>query len=239
MSENCKWLHTQLNELPIIQYQFDENCLPLNGIYFFYEKGEYWGHGRKKQRIVRIGTANNCNFGKRIKEHYLLDNSKMNFNKNNPKPSDRSIFRKNIGKAILSKNNDSYSNIWEIDFIKKKNREEHNNRRNIEKERKLELDITKIIRDNFSFRFIIIDNQIIRKNCKGLEGLFIGTIAQCNLCKPSKNWLGKDSPKNKIVNSGLWQVQCLNEIGIDDNSKSDILYAIDNTINWLKNMKCF
>ena len=45
MSERCKWLHEQLEQLPLIRYPFNPNDLPENGIYFFYEEGETWGHG--------------------------------------------------------------------------------------------------------------------------------------------------------------------------------------------------
>ncbi|GBC68339.1 hypothetical protein HRbin01_00018 [archaeon HR01] len=77
MSDLCKWLHEQL---------------PENGIYFFYEKGEIWGHGGDKPRIVRIATHREGNFRSRIGKHYLLNESWMNF--------DRSIFRYIIGKRI-------------------------------------------------------------------------------------------------------------------------------------------
>lgn len=40
MSELCKWLHEQLERLPMIRYLFRFELLPENGICFFYEKGE-------------------------------------------------------------------------------------------------------------------------------------------------------------------------------------------------------
>ncbi len=79
MSENCKWLHIQLEQITVIKFPFKLEDLPENGIYFFYEDGEIWGHGGIKPRIVRIGTHKDGNFRSRIKEHYLLDESKMNF----------------------------------------------------------------------------------------------------------------------------------------------------------------
>ena len=108
MSHKYKWLHEILEELPLIKYPFELKLLPLNGIYFFYEKGQIWGHGGNKLRIVRIGTHKGNNFRNRIAEHYLFNVRKMNFNIDSPKPSDRSIFRKNIGRAFLYKNGDPY-----------------------------------------------------------------------------------------------------------------------------------
>jgi hypothetical protein len=34
----------------------------------------------------------------------------------------------------------------------------------------------------------------------------ISTVASCDECNPSSNWLGRHSPKEKIRKSGLWQV---------------------------------
>jgi len=63
--------------------------------------------------------------------------------------------------------------------------------RKIEKEKELELEITRILRDNFSFRFIKLDVQKERMGKKGLESALIGTVARCTMCKPSSLWLGK------------------------------------------------
>jgi len=41
----------------------------------------------------------------------------MDFDRNDPKPSDRSIFRKNIGRALLNKSKDPYLKIWENRFF--------------------------------------------------------------------------------------------------------------------------
>ena len=110
MSEQCRWLHDQLEELPLFRFPFKLEQLPLNGIYFFYEGGETWGHGGNeiRQRIVRIGTHRDGNFRPRIKEHFLLNHSRMEFDKNRSKPSDRSIFRKHIGRADERKGNQGY-----------------------------------------------------------------------------------------------------------------------------------
>ena len=94
MCNQCKWLHEKLQQFPLTKFPFKLEQLPKNGIYFFYEIGETWGHGEKAQRIVRVGTHKDGNFRNRIKEHYLLDDKKMNFHEYKPKPSDRSIFRK-------------------------------------------------------------------------------------------------------------------------------------------------
>lgn len=35
-------------------------------------------------------------------EHFLSNESQMSFDRNKPKPSDRSVFRLNIGRALLT-----------------------------------------------------------------------------------------------------------------------------------------
>jgi len=223
-----------LEILPLIKYPFKLETLPENGIYFFYEDGEFWGHGGKKLRIVRVGTHRDGNFKSRIKEHFLLYRAWMNFDRNKPKPSDRSIFRKNIGRALLNKDKDEYLRIWEIDFILRKNREKHSMERDIEKEKRIEETITKILRKKFSFRFIVLDSRIERMGSKGLESSLIGTLASCKLCRPSPNWLGNYSPVQKIRKSGLWLVQHLKSRPINEREKRIILNAIEKTKKWLK-----
>lgn len=61
MSEKCRWLHETLEDF-LIKYPFNVKLLSFNGIYFFYEEGEFWGHGGNKLRIVRIGTHRHKNF---------------------------------------------------------------------------------------------------------------------------------------------------------------------------------
>lgn len=103
LSNMCSWLHLRLESLPLIIFPFDKGTFPKRGIYFFYEENENADHGNAlNPRIVRIGTHKKDNFSSRISEHFLVNESKMNFNQYQPKPSDRSIFRNNLGRAILN-----------------------------------------------------------------------------------------------------------------------------------------
>ena len=81
----------QLETLPFVKFPFDSQMLPNNGIYFFFENGENWGHGGNNPRIVRIGTHKDGNFQNRIKEHFIINDSKMNFTALQSPPHDRSI----------------------------------------------------------------------------------------------------------------------------------------------------
>jgi len=226
MSKVCKWLHEQIEQQSLFKFPFSKEKLPRNGVYFIYEQGEIWGHGGTKPRIVRIGTHRDGNFRNRIAEHYLLHESKMNFSKKKAKPSDRSIFRKNIGRALLNRRRDNYLQMWEIDFIYGKNRRLFGHLRDINKEKEIEIEITRMLRKNFSFRFIEMVCQKERMGKGGLESSLIGTISRCKVCRPSKNWLGNHSPKTKIRTSGLWLVQHLRTTEINRTDKKTISDAI-------------
>jgi len=217
MTKECAWLHKVLEPLPVIRYPFELETLPMNGIYFFYEEGETNAHDGKPG-IVRVGTHKRNNFRSRINDHYLFGG--MDFNRNTPAPKDRSIFRKNIGRALLKKRNPDYLSIWDIDFTLRANRQRYGRKRDINLEIEIENEITRILRKKFSFRYIQIDSQKQRMGKQGLESRLIGTLSHCELCEPSKNWLGLSSPKKQIRDSGLWLVQHLNSEGIDGNDKN-------------------
>jgi len=223
----CSWLHEILAKLPFINYPFDISELPLNAIYFFYEKGEICKAHKKKERIVRIGTARQNNFRSRISEHYLLNEKKVVFDENKPKPSDRSIFRKNIGRAILNQKGDNYLTIWNIDFTNLENRNKFSHLRKINKEQEIECEITKIIRSNFYFRFFIYENEYKRIGPQALENRLIGSVSNCQLCKPSLEWLGQFSPIPDIKISGLWQTQHLWSDEINNTDKKEIIESVN------------
>lgn len=229
MSELCKWLHSQLEILPLIRFPFDTEQLPLNGIYFFYEQGETWGHSGDKQRVVRVGTHRDGNFRNRIKEHFLMNRSSFEIYANKPKYSDRSIFRKNIGRALLTRDCDKYIDTWNIDFTKRENRQLFGNSRDAKKEEMIEKEITKILKDSFQFRFIIINVETERMGSQGLESSLIGTLSQCRICRPSVTWLGNFSPVREIRESGLWLKQHVRATQITEKEKSIILEAINKT----------
>ena len=236
MSGLCEWLHEQLETLPLVRWPFNLAKLPNNGIYFFYEAGEVWGHGGSAARIVRVGTHRDGNFRARIAEHFLIDERKMNFDARKPAPHDRSIFRKNLGRALLSRDTDAYAGVWEIDFMKRANREPFAHLRDIPKEKQIESAVTRLLRETFSFRFVELNEQIRRIGRQGLEGPIIGTLAQCGACAPSVGWLGRHSPVADIKRSGLWLVHHLKDRPLDDLAKRELAEAISRTRELLDRM---
>jgi hypothetical protein len=226
-SINCQWLHMQLKKLPLIRYPFDLARLPDDGIYFFYEKGEVWGHGGAMPRIVRIGAHRSGNFRSRIKEHFVLDNGKLVFNSKHSAPKDRSIFRKNIGRALLKRQESDYLNVWEIDFIQKKNRQHKSRLRTVEIERRIERRISSILRKEFCFRYIAVENEM---GGSGLESRLIGTVARCENCQSSPKWLGLYSPEDRIKSGKMWLVQHLKSEGISYKDKLRLRMFIDKQV---------
>jgi len=189
MSEYCNELHQQFNKLKRFKFPYDEKEIPLNGIYILFEKGEL---AHNVDRIVRIGTHTGKNqLRSRLKQHFITENK------------DRSIFRKNIGRALLSKNNDPFLSKWELDLTPKESKDKHASQIDFEKQKEIERKVTEYIQKQFSFIIIPIDQKEKRLE---FESKIISTISSCEECKPSTNWLGLFSPKEKIRKSGLWLV---------------------------------
>ena len=227
MSELCKWLHEQLDQLSMITHPFNLEDLPQNGIYFFYEEAEVWGHGSDEPRIVRIGShRGQGNLRSRISETYLLDERRLSFGSENAKPADRSIFRKNLGRALLNRDGDDYLEVWEIDFTPTEDRERYRHLRDIEKEKRLEEAISGLLRNRFSFRVIAVDSPAERRD---LEKRRICSVARCSLCRPSCDWLGRSSPERKIRDGKLWQVQNLKGHPLEAGDKEPVVLAINST----------
>lgn len=229
MSEKCRRLHEALAVLPVVDYPFSPQQLPMNGIYFFYEKGESWGHGGDGPRIVRVGTHREGNFRSRIAEHYLSDSKRITYDVRRPAPHERSIFRKNLGRALLNRESNPYLTVWELDFTSRASREKSMHLRDLEIERRIEDGVTRLLREAFSFRFIALTGQAARMGSAGLESRLIGTLAQCRMCRPSAAWLGLHSPKAKIRESGLWLSQHLTSPGLTEQDWSAIRETIHQT----------
>ena len=189
MSHECEKIHKLAIRSKRYSFPFDGSKLPMNGVYFLFEKGEL---GHNQDRIVRIGTHTGDNqLYSRLEQHFMKENK------------DRSIFRKNIGRALLSQANDPFIRYWEIDLTSRKAREKFAHLVDFDYQQKVETKVSHYIQANFSFSVIEVTEK---KQRLETEARFISIVSWCDECKPSKNWLGNNSPKKKIVGSGLWQV---------------------------------
>ncbi len=197
MSEICQQLHALFSRLPRYRFPFNELAIPRNGIYVLFEKGEC-AHGG--DRIVRVGTHTGDNqLCSRLKEHFMQENK------------DRSIFRKNIGRAILRRAKDSFLKQWEWDLTTRKAKEKYLPLLDREKQRQVEKAVTRYLRENFTFVVIRMEKAHERLQW---ERKIISTVSWCQECGPSLHWLGWHSPKKKIRESGLWLVNGLYKDGL-------------------------
>lgn len=199
MSKNCNTIHQWFNGLKKFTFPFEKQEISENGIYILFEKGEF---GHSTNRIVRIGTHTGQNqLRSRLFQHFLRENK------------DRSIFRKNIGRAILSKDKDQFLEKWELDLTTRNAKNQHYDSVDFDKQKEIEKKVTKFIQDNFSFIVFQIDDK---KKRLYFESRIISTVSLCEECKPSKNWLGNYSPKEKIRKGGLWIVNELWKTPLND-----------------------
>lgn len=189
MSEICRQFHQLIYLKPILQFPFDTNDIPRNGIYILLEKGET-GHGMN--RIVRIGTHTGINqLRSRLKQHFIQENK------------DRSIFRKNIGRAILNRDHDPFLKHWNLDLTTREARQAYKNIVDFSKQKLVEQRVTQYIQKNFRFIVFRVDEKEKRLDW---ESKIISTVSFCSECQPSSGWLGIHSPIEKIRQSGLWNV---------------------------------
>jgi len=210
MSKLCSALHELARGKERIGFPFDRESIPSNGIYLLFERKEK-GHGG--DRIVRVGThRGDDNLFSRLREHFLVENK------------DRSIFRKNIGRALLAKDRDPFLTQWELDLTSHKEKIANADKIGQRKLKITEHNVTRCIQGQFSF--VIIPTRRGAKERLALEDRLISTVSLCEECKASKSWLGAHSPIHKIRESGMWNVQGLWNTPIDTTD----LRAIKETI---------
>jgi hypothetical protein len=189
MSEICRQVHEWVSGVDSFGLPFPEERVPKNGSYVLFEEGE-WGHDTS--RIVRIGTHTGANqLRGRLKQHFLNRNK------------DRSIFRKNIGRALLQRDGDPFLQQWEIDLTTRASRERYGADVDREKLASLEQRVSEVIQTRFRFAVFKIPDRQQRLH---LESRLVSTVSLCTDCGPSEQWLGRRSPKEKVQESGLWQV---------------------------------
>jgi len=197
VSDICKQLHVTFNTLPRFRFPFDEHQIPQNGIYILFEEGE---HAHGVDRIVRVGTHTGKNqLRSRLKQHFINENK------------DRSIFRKNIGRALLYGSGDPFLEQWNWDLTSRKEKELRGHLLNAEKQKEVEKEVSNRIQKLFSFVVFEVDEKARRLE---FETKMISTISWCSECKPSQSWSGLQSPKDKIRESGLWLVNGLYKKGL-------------------------
>lgn len=191
-------LHDLFNSKRRFRFPFDNeiNQIPVNGIYLIFEEGEKY---KDWDRIVRVGThTGDGQLRSRLKQHFVKENK------------NRSIFRKNIGRCLLNKDKHPYLSIWELDSTSKADKIKNLPLIDKDFQQKIERWVSQYIQESLSFVVFEIPTKEKRLFW---ESRIISTLAAFPNIKPSENWLGNYSPKNKIRQYGLWQVnELLNQV---------------------------
>lgn len=190
----CYRLHRILNKLPRYKWDDINKIVYDSGIYIVFETGERYCN---MDRIVRVGShRSNGRLRGRLKDHFINENN------------DGSIFRKNIGRAILNKNKNPYLIVW------RKNSSRTDANYNAIMQNKVEKHVTKYMREHFSFSCFPVESNTERLR------LELGIIASLNKDAdfiPSHNWRGKYSSEYEIVNSGMWLKEGLEDSPLTEN----------------------
>lgn len=202
----CVELHQLFNNMTRLNYKNIKSINYKNGIYIVFEKGEkYLGI----DRIVRVGTHTSDNrLVKRLEDHFIRKNK------------DGSIFRKNVGKSLLSKRKDEYLDMWSIDTSnKRKTIEKYGDKFDILYQKDIESEVTDYMINNFTFVCFEVSEKYKRLR---LEEAIIATVNRDENFKSSSEWLGNYSPVSNISESGMWLRQGLNGIEIKKDEFNEI-----------------
>ncbi|MCL2116418.1 MAG: DUF5655 domain-containing protein [Methanobrevibacter sp.] len=195
-------VHRLFNNTKRYEFPFSEK-IPKNGIFVFFEKGEKF---QGEDRIVYVGSN--------VKENRLAKMLNYIFKDGN---RDNTVFRKNIGKSLLTKEDNKYfkkfnispsskiMKMWDMD-LKEFSEEYSADSPENEQIKNIEEMVSQYIQEHFSFSIVEINPKLKRLH---LKSKIISSLSLSNESKPSDEWLGNDSPREKIRNSGLWLEQHL------------------------------
>jgi hypothetical protein len=173
----CEDLHHLAQELPRIRYPFEPTNLPGNGIYLLFEAGET-GHGA--DRITYIGSHDVAGgLAERLARHFQPNRA-------------QSILRKHIGEALLRARGASSALLqaWTSEH-----RDGH----------RFEVDVDTYLRNRVSLVVLPVELSDIDRLRQ--EAAWIRLVSGCQVCRSAENWLGRHSPKPRIANGKLWNVQ--------------------------------
>lgn len=172
--------------------------LPLKGVYFFFEAGELRTDTGSGPRVVRVGTHGVSESSKStLKQRLDQHRGNLHSGRGNHRGS---IFRALIGQAIAARDISMHVDSWgRGNTAKGETRKAEDN---------LEAAVSSYVR---AMPFLIVSaidapgkNSIranIESNAIGLLSNFGKTPA---LDSPSPSWLGRNSNRPKVRDSGLW-----------------------------------
>ena len=201
-----------------IKYNLDESnvnqLLPSKGVYFFFEPGEFRIKSSNGLRVTRIGThglkqGSKSTLWSRLRQHrgFIKGDNAGGGNHRG------SVFRKHVGSALINRYETYkvYAGSW--------GRGSSATKEIRDLEYPLELEVNRYIR-SMIFIWVEIDDASGPVSLRGyVERNAIALLSNseyCNVDKPSENWLGGFSDSEFIRQSGLWNVNHVNNIYDED-----------------------
>lgn len=180
--------------------------LPLRGVYFIFEPGEYREDGRTP-RVVRVGThavsrGSRTTLWQRLNQH----RGQLRGGGGNHRGS---IFRLHVGTALLNRGlADAAAGVQWGNCRRPKEEELR------QAERRLEEMVSRYIQ-SMSFLWVAVedppgkdsDRKVIEANAIGL----LSNLGRSPIDPPSPNWLGRWADRETIRESGLWNVNHVDE----------------------------
>ena len=194
-ASHCLRLHQLLATLPRYTWEEIDEVPFRNGIYLVFEEGETY---RGMPRIVRVGTHTSPDrLRQRLRDHFVRENH------------NGSIFRKNIGKALLHQTGDLYLATWSLDT----SRPPYKGMEDLHREREVEQAVSRYLRTHMTFSAFEVETQEQRLR---LEEGIIASLHQTEDFQASSSWLGRFSPEKEIRESGMWLKQGLDGVPLTD-----------------------
>jgi hypothetical protein len=99
----------------------------------------------------------------------------------------RSIFRKNIGRALLNKDKDPFLSDWELDLTARKAKDQYSGRIDMGRQRAIEKRVSNYIQSNFSFVVAPVTEKEQRLQ---LEARLISILSLCGFASHHQYGLG-------------------------------------------------
>lgn len=199
-------LRERLESPPPLALCNGRTCWPSRGVYFFFEPGEWRSVGTQSPRVVRIGThalksGSKSTLWKRLSQHRGTASGGGNHR--------GSIFRLLVGEALKGRGQFPDAISWDIgnDVSKAAIRLGLSRQEIGLCENPLEVAVSEHIR-SMPFLWISIDDEpgpgsdrgIIERNSIAL----LSSYAKPLIDSPSDEWLGRQSGRERVRSSGLW-----------------------------------
>jgi hypothetical protein len=173
--------------------------LPVQGVYFFFDKSESTTFSKFIPRLVRIGThgvsvGSTATLRTRLRTHYGTRDGRGNHR--------ASVFRLHVGRAIIER--DGLSGVFP-DWGKGQSA----TKSIIDQETPLEKQVSEYIGKLYVLIIPVSDTSGVGSLRAIIERQFIALFTEymCPLETPSKSWLGRYSDKSAIRETGLWNIR--------------------------------